>query len=386
MKYIKLLCVVLLFGCGRTNSEKNDCIQINLPLSREESTIKLSEVVDSIQYIPLETQNQCLIGNVDKLISISNGCYLVVDKEISSSVYIFDQNGFFLKKIGTKGIGKGEYITIGDVACDNYHIYIWDNSNRKILKYSMEGDYISSLEFDYVAYSMSYMNGGRFVFCCDYAPNENLRIDNKYPSLMIFNENTGKVESNLFFESTISSFGYVSTLNNLCNNDLYLPLNDTIYHVNSTGLERKYVMKYNENYLENKNAYIERTKMEHMSPTDVIENIDDMYPQLITYFDCNGVDVFFMRMCGFLYYGFYYSASGVYKEAGAKKKNPVVNDIDGVAVFSPRHSEENIIYSIIEPVDIIEKQDFILSLKNKKVDLDEDSNPVLVKMYMKRSI
>lgn len=387
MKYVKLLCAILLVGCGRVNQEKCDYACINLPLNREENILKLSEFVDSIQYVPLETQDECLIGSMDKLIPISNGCYLVVDKDVASTIYIFDQNGLFLRKIGNKGISKGEYVTISDVTCDNEHVYIWDSSSRKILKYSMEGEYISSLRFDYVAYSMSYVGEDKFAFCCDYVPNENLRTeDNKFPSLMILSENSGEVESDLFFESTISSFGYISTLNNLCNNDLYLPLNDTIYHVNNTGVERKYILKYDESYLENKNAYIERTKVKQISPTEASETIDDMYPHLITYFDCGGVDVFFMRMGDFLYYGFYYSDSGVYKEAAAEKKNPIVNDMDGVAIFSPRNSQNNMIFSIIEPIHFIEKQGLIQSLKDRNIILNEESNPVIVKMYMKKSI
>lgn len=386
-KYIKLLCLILLSGCGQVKSDKDDYTRIDLPLSREENMMNLSEVVDSIQYIPLETHDECLIGNVDKLIPTSDDCFLVVDKDIASSVYLFDQNGSFLRKIGTKGIGKGEYVTIEDVVCDSEYIYIWDSSSKRVLKYSMKGDYVSSLAFDYVAYSMSCIDGGKFAFCCDYAPNGSLRVDDKLPSLLILEENSGKVDSDLFFESTISNFGYDATLNNLCNNNLYLPLNDTIYHVTNSGVERKYVLQYAKQYLDNKNAYVEKTKTPQMSQTDVGESTEEnMYPQLITYFDCDGVDVFFMRMGGFLYYGFYYPSTDVYKEAAANEKFPIINDIDGVVTFSPRNSKKNIIYSIMDAAKILEKQGSIPPLKGKNTDLNEDSNPVLVKMYMKRSV
>lgn len=387
MKYIEFLCLFFLFGCGPIKKDESDCVQISLPLSREENMIKLSEIVDSIQYIPLETQDGCLIGNVDKLIATNDNYYLVVDKDVASSVSLFDKEGSFVMKIGNRGAGQGEYITIDDVDCDNEYIYIWDGSSRRILKYSMKGDYISSLKFDHIAYSMCCIDGGKFAFCCDYSRNESLRIDNMLPNLMIFDENSGRVDSDLFFESTISNLAYNCTFNNLCNGNLYLSLNDTIYHVTNSGIQRKYVLKYDKQYFDKKNAYVERTKTEQMSANDAVKSYnEDLFPHLITYFDCEGVDVFFMSMCGFLYYGFYNSSTGVYKEAAANKRLPIIDDIDGVAIFSPRYSKKNIIYSVMEPNSILEKQKLTPSQKWEKMKLSEDSNPIVMKMYMKKNI
>lgn len=387
MKYIQVLSLILLSGCGQIKSDKSDCVQINLPLSREENIIKLSEIVDSVQYIPLETQDECLIGNVDKIIVTNEDCYLIVDKDVTSSVYLFDQEGAFVRKIGNRGAGQGEYVAIDDVDYDNEYVYIWDGTSRRILKYLMEGDYVSSLKFENIAYSMCCIDGGKFAFCCDYAPNEGLRVDKMFPSLMIFDGKSEKVNSDLFFESTISSSGYNCTLNNLCNGNLYLPLNDTIYHVTNLGVERKYVLKYDKRYFDKKNAYIEKIRTEQVSANDAMESYDkDMFPNLITYFDCEGIDVFFMSMGGFLYYGFYNTSTGVYREAAADKKSPIIDDMDGVAVFSPRYSKKNIIYSIMEPTSILEKQKLIPSLKWDKMRLSEESNPILMKMYMKRSV
>ena len=42
-----------------------------------------------------------------------------------------------------------------DIAYYNQTAYIWDSSSRKILEYSLDGNWKNSYRFDYVAYSFS---------------------------------------------------------------------------------------------------------------------------------------------------------------------------------------------------------------------------------------
>lgn len=101
-----------------------------------------------------------------------------------------------------------------------------------------------------------------------------------------------------------------------------------------------------------------------------------MYPHLITYFECDSVDVFFMRMSDYLYYGFYYSSRGYYRESSSER-NPVVNDIDEIAVFSPRCTRGNVIFSLVDPAKLLEHKNSFSK------EIAEDDNPIVVKMYMK---
>lgn len=382
---ILVLCVCLcLLGCKRNVYEQTDCIRIELPLKQKENKISLSEIVDSIRYIPLETKNECLIGNIDKILLTDENEYLIVDKEISSSIYLFDESGAFLNKIGNRGGASSEYVTIEDVSYCNGNVYVWDSSSRKILIYSKEGGFVSSFDFDYIAYSMVAISEDKFAFCCDYAPNRKLGKKDKYPSLIVYNKNKKEVFSYLFFDSTLSPYAYQATLNNLCNNNLYLPLNDTIYKITDAELKRKYVLCYTEGYVKNKKSYIEKSQTENITTDEAIESYNkDKFPHLITYFECGKIDVFFMRMCDYLYYGFYYPDSGIYRECSAMKEYPVVNDIDDIAMFSPRYSKENILYSLVEPSRLLESEVSLVELLRKKMRLQEDSNPVIVKMFMK---
>lgn len=384
---IKILYICILFcllGCTQQMTDKHGYIKIELPLRQAEYKINLSEIVDSIQYIPLETKDECLIGGVDKLLLTNDSGYLIVDKEISSSVYLFDKDGKFLRKIGQRGAANHEYVAIEDVAyCDGF-VYIWDCTGKKLLTFSTEGDFVSSLNIGYTAYSISVLDKDHLAFCCDYTPNHELEIEDKCPSLMIYNKKNKQIFPYLFFDSEMSSYAYLSTLNNLCNNNLYLPLNDTIYSVTNAGPEVKYVLHYANQYMENKNSYIEKTKTGHLSADDAITSYnEDYFPHLITHFACENVDVFFMRMCDFLYYGFYYSTTGTYIESSALKKNPIINDIDGIGTFFPRCSKDNMLYCIADPADIMDGISSQASGRNKEIMLNEESNPVVISYRLK---
>lgn len=114
-----------------TGNVKDKCDIIDLSLRQEENLIRLSEISDSVHYIPLETSDSCLIGSVDKLLRTDDGNFIVVDKEVASSVLLFDPEGNFLNRIGCRGQGQSEYVMIEDVAYRDGCIYVWDGIQKK---------------------------------------------------------------------------------------------------------------------------------------------------------------------------------------------------------------------------------------------------------------
>ena len=98
-----------------------------MKMKTENSPIRLSEVADSIRYIPLETSDSCLVGSVDKMLRTAKGEYILVDKEKSRAIYVFDAAGHFLNRIGKCGKGPAEYSMIEDVTYGFDAVYVWDN-------------------------------------------------------------------------------------------------------------------------------------------------------------------------------------------------------------------------------------------------------------------
>lgn len=78
------------------------------PQSTTKGDLKLSDVVESIKYIPLETRNNCLIGNVTYFDVSQN--YIIVYCSQAKNFYLFRKNGTFIRKISRLGQGPSEYI------------------------------------------------------------------------------------------------------------------------------------------------------------------------------------------------------------------------------------------------------------------------------------
>jgi hypothetical protein len=63
--------------------------------------------VESIEYVPLETKESCLIGSIS-FFDISDN-YITVRCLNTGIIYLFKRNGRFINKIGNIGEGPGEY-------------------------------------------------------------------------------------------------------------------------------------------------------------------------------------------------------------------------------------------------------------------------------------
>ena len=385
MKKLILYTVILSSVLGACTSsilrvENSDVASIFLPLNQREQVVSLSEVADSLRYIPLETTDSCLIGSIDKLLQTEAGCFIVVDKEIAVSIYVFDSDGHFLNRIGRHGQGPGEYISIEDVTCGYGYIYVWDSNLNKVLKYTEHGEFTGEFHFEYTSYSVHCLGEDRLVFCCDYAPNRSLERKGKYPSLLFYNMVSDELDTGLYFDEEINYAGYVSTLNNLVDGNLYLPLNDTLYSVRQSGLSVKYVLRYADLYREAKESFMDRSRTESMT-ADMAEEayLEGRYPHLVTYFACDSVSLLFMRMQDCLYYGFYYPHTGIYKEASSSRSWPVLNDFDEYFVFSPRCVRGNRVYCVAEPVAFFKKK------RQAPFHVSMDDNPILVEVFMKAS-
>ena len=90
--------------------------------------------IENVEYIPLETTDNSLLGSVSKILFRNNRIY-VLDK-MSGGVYVFDKTGKFLSSIIKPGEGPDEYVELMDMDVDKEgNVYIADNARMVIKKY-----------------------------------------------------------------------------------------------------------------------------------------------------------------------------------------------------------------------------------------------------------
>jgi hypothetical protein len=110
--------------------------------------IELSDIVDSFRFVPLQMTDDCIIGQINKVI-FAYGNYYILDDELAKSLFVFDQKGNFKFKIGHLGRGPGEYVHLGDFLINfkDKTIEILAEAS-KILKFDMNGKFLSQLKLE----------------------------------------------------------------------------------------------------------------------------------------------------------------------------------------------------------------------------------------------
>ena len=156
------LLIVILFSCNKTKKENS----IELDLSERSSKIRYSEIIDSLRYVHLENKDECLIGNVDQFIKDDTLLFLL-DKQ-QKTLFIFSENGKFIRKLDKVGGGEGEYIATTSF-CINPNtkmIHILDDTQHIILQYTYNLRFIKKLQFEFedIIRSIGMLPNGNFIF------------------------------------------------------------------------------------------------------------------------------------------------------------------------------------------------------------------------------
>ncbi len=153
MKYIYILFLLCgLLSCHNSSRVDNKDIpplyslKIDKPDFSSLKPLLLSEFVDSIGYVQLETTPDCLLSHHDS--GTIYGDLLFISS--LSSILQFDANtGKFLRQIGRIGQGPGEYVQTMSVVIDNDNNIVYVQSPRPsfLLSYNFNGDYLGDLPF-----------------------------------------------------------------------------------------------------------------------------------------------------------------------------------------------------------------------------------------------
>ncbi len=238
---------VILFvicSCTRTGKQqnapnnKNDIPIINL-LSIDDATseeMKANSFFSKISYTPLETKENCLLG--ESQICYADSTQIVILSE--SELFRFSAKGLFLNKIGKKGKGAGEYLHPGSLFFDlkTSLFRVVDLQNKRTLWFSLTGDFIKDEAF-------KNQHKNRFEYC--YIDSKNIltsfRCVNEKKNnevrdeLYILNEKNDTLfayfDNFMIGAKKLSFFYYPSIQQSFPMSFVTLPFNDTIYSVDS---------------------------------------------------------------------------------------------------------------------------------------------------------
>jgi hypothetical protein len=128
-----------MLGC---NNKLDNCTDLEIidiveGIKTEGTKMFLGEVAEDIDFIPLETTDECIIGK-NPYLFFSNAYIVVLDSQ-QEEILLFDRkNGKFIRKIGRKGQGPGEYTNLSPMfVLSGDNLFLWDN-NMSMLCYDLK--------------------------------------------------------------------------------------------------------------------------------------------------------------------------------------------------------------------------------------------------------
>lgn len=117
--------------------------------------IKLSDIADSVEYIPLDISNNVLISKIQGLY-ITDSLILVKDK---GATYLFNSVGQFQKSLYSLGRGPGEaYGTQIAIDNKNGNIYVGNRWTLKVMNFSTNGEFKNERKYKHFLWQFYLLN------------------------------------------------------------------------------------------------------------------------------------------------------------------------------------------------------------------------------------
>lgn len=257
MKIIRIIvwtCIgtALLEACTHEINKKNDFpVQVlQIDPTDVENFIDLSPILeDSLEIIPLETTDQCLIANVKK-VEFCNGKVFVLDDR-SRKIFIFNQKGKYLNSIGKQGVGPGEYQYLYNFEITGSSIFVQDLYARKYYVYDINDE--SYENYDEITYSVHHLALIPFQKSL-YFISGYFKSELGYYNLFKLNLKTHDMEAFLPFDKKYnennSAFGLFNYSDKYSDKALLIQaLSDTIYEVDERGICPIYRVQFTSNIM-----------------------------------------------------------------------------------------------------------------------------------------
>ena len=388
--FLFVLGIAFLSSCTDSKSGAGKDV-ISIPINVEEDrTLKMSDFIDSLRYIRLETNDACLIGEVSQFFPLKDKM-AIVDQEYTHSIYFFDYDGSFLYKINDRGAGPEEYVNIGWVdICENEdRIFLYDISAGRILVYNLQGEYQEGSKVDFMFRSMKYLGNEKLACFTDfYMPgNDELVRGDQYPVLVIYDLSTKQVCKRILYENTgIVNTETIGQNENFSQGDgkcfFNYVLNNHIYQLDENGdFSKTFFLDFGVKNADRLAAYRKLLAEEDIP----VQRFNDHYPDIYTTLRVltNGKSLWY----AFNNYTTMGTGFGIYNMESGKNlyghdvgADPIRNDIDATPLL-PRAFRGNCLYTLILPELAEFGQDRYEGLK--ELHLSEEDNPIVAVAFLK---
>lgn len=118
----------------------------------------LDTIFFSYDFIPLESNGKCIIGNVTKILTCKD-CYCILDRD-NKNVFIFERDGRFRCRLGDIGHGPKEHVDAWNIAYNEKKelLTLLDLSGRKLQHFDLKGNFLGEQSLYLLFTDFEYLN------------------------------------------------------------------------------------------------------------------------------------------------------------------------------------------------------------------------------------
>lgn len=227
LKILHVCCLIALTACSK--KETAPSIRTIELEQIPQKGIKIQEITSRFTIVPLETKKESLIQYIKKVVLYDNKFFILDNQRPLFAV--FSAEGKYLKSIGRKGNGPGEFYYPTDFMIDQkqQQIELYDGPRDRILIYDLQGEFKKQIKVS--------CHGDYFVRFDDstYLIYTNMRNKKEQPFKLIRVNETGKILSRELAYTAETIQTVCSPFVQIANNEYIFSehLCDTIFQVTS---------------------------------------------------------------------------------------------------------------------------------------------------------
>lgn len=153
----------------------------------------LSEITDSLRTVELEFTDQSMITDFLKLVLFDDNHIVVWDRK--TGVMLFDSLGKFIRLVGKRGEGPGEYKQISRVTVDfdQQYVYIACSRSSKLMCYDFKGQFLKETTFPTGVMCLFFNQNTLYGIIQNYTSEDNNTIHSMF--LTSYIENFTRIDS-----------------------------------------------------------------------------------------------------------------------------------------------------------------------------------------------
>ncbi|GAA3640355.1 6-bladed beta-propeller [Flavivirga jejuensis] len=259
--FFTLSVFITLLSCEKKKDKANhhgEIIKVLLDEANFENVKNISKYINHTELIKLEEHVAESIFGMANKITVKNNLLYIMDSNYKK-LLVFDLQGKFVRKIGTRGNGPGEYQNLTDFHVDSIgNTIILDGNREKLYWYDSSGKFLKDKKYPFEADTFTILENDQYLFGLasynryKYEGNQIITTTKSFDKVDAFFEYSKYVDDNFSFDYYFVE-GDKSILYNR-------PIDNNVHQLSKTGkLEKTYTFDFgNLNYPDEAKKNIEK--------------------------------------------------------------------------------------------------------------------------------